>query len=102
MVEVQERPQRAVSRKSSRSKLEVYSDILKAAGSGAESPTQIMLKANVSWNVLKDSLQVLIAHGLIIELLENEKPAYRLTNRGFQLLEKLMAIREQISSSVVV
>jgi predicted transcriptional regulator len=82
--------------------MEVYSDVLKAIGSGAQSPTQIMLKANVSWNVVKSSLQTLVQHGTLETSVEDGRSIYQLTSRGFELLKKLVLIREQMSEVILV
>ncbi len=42
-----------------RSHLEVRMDILSCIKAGADKPTQIMYKANLSWTALKDHLSVL-------------------------------------------
>jgi predicted transcriptional regulator len=98
---VQEVAQKTGTRKQSRSKMEVYGDILRVIGSGADSPTQMMLKANLSWNVMKESTQTLLAHGLIQENFVDERAYYRLTASGYELLKKIMAIKEQMSPSAL-
>ena len=57
-----------------RSKLEMYVDILKVlAHTGPQKLTNIMYKANVNGNLLKESLGFLIAQGLIEEQTVGER-----------------------------
>jgi len=84
------------ARKQSRSKIEVYADILRSLGSGEQCPSQIMLKANVSWKAFKDSCQTLSSHGMIEEIQEEGKTRYVLTHRGLELLSMIVSLREEM------
>lgn len=85
---------RLSSEKDRRSKMEMYLDILRAIGSGAEKPTHVMYKANLSWVVMRGFLENLKAQGLVEESLVDGRSALHLSNRGFELLNQFMQVRE--------
>jgi predicted transcriptional regulator len=86
--------QKASSEKDRRSKMEMYLDILRAIGSGAEKPTHVMYKANLSWVVMRGFLENLKAQGLVEESVIEGRSALRLTNRGYELLNQFLLVRE--------
>jgi predicted transcriptional regulator len=89
---------RESSQKDRRSKLEIYLDVLKAIGAGAEKPTHVMYKANLSWVVLRGCLQNLKDQGLVDESnVDDGRTVYHLTNKGFELLNQFLSIREELS-----
>lgn len=74
--------------KISRSKLEVYVDIISVLNHmGPLKLSHIADKANVSSNVLKESLDFLIKQGLIEEGTGRKQPLYTVTQRGTKVLE---------------
>lgn len=86
------------SQKDRRSKLEIYLDVLKAIGAGSEKPTHIMYKANLSWVVLRGCLQNLKEQGLVTETsVDDGRTVYHLTNKGFELLNQFLSIRDELS-----
>jgi predicted transcriptional regulator len=90
--------QREGSQKDRRSKLEIYLDVLKAIGAGSEKPTHIMYKANLSWVVLRGCLQNLKDQGLVVEsAVDDGRTVYHLTNKGFELLNQFLSIRDELS-----
>ncbi len=86
--------QKAPSEKDRRSKMEMYLDILRAIGSGAEKPTHVMYKANLSWVVMRGFLENLKAQGLVEEAIVDGRSSLHLSNRGFELLNQFMLVRE--------
>jgi hypothetical protein len=52
--------------------METFCDMLAAIGKGAEKPTHIMYKANLSWNVMQAYLKVLVTQGLVVITPEDE------------------------------
>jgi predicted transcriptional regulator len=86
--------QKTSSEKDRRSKMEMYLDILRAIGSGAEKPTHVMYKANLSWVVMRGFLENLKAQGLVEETLVDGRSSLRLTNRGYELLNQFLLVRE--------
>ena len=77
--------------------METCSDILRAIGAGAEKPTHIMYKANLSWTVMQHYMKSLEAQNLIIATNEQGKRLYHLSDKGFQLLKQFMTIREDLN-----
>lgn len=82
---------------SRRSRMETFCDILKAIGAGAEKPTHIMYKANLSWTVMQSYIRSLEAQGLVIPTVEDDKKTYHLSDKGFQLLNQFISIREDLN-----
>jgi predicted transcriptional regulator len=80
--------------KDRRSKMEMYLDILRAIGSGAEKPTHIMYKANLSWVVMRGFLENLKVQGLVVESVEDGRSTLHLSNRGYELLNQFLVVRE--------
>jgi len=80
-----------------RSRMETYCDILRAIGSGAEKPTHIMYKANLSWTVMQGYIRALESQGLIVSGNEEGKRQYHLSDKGFQLLNQFISIREDLN-----
>ena len=77
--------------------METFCDILRAIGAGAEKPTHIMYKANLSWTVMQQYIKSLETQNLIIATSEQGKRLYHLSDKGFQLLKQFMTIREDLN-----
>ena len=82
-----------------RSKLETYCDILRAISSGAGKPTHILYKANLSWTVLQNCLNTLETQGLIEVMDDDGRKAFRLSDRGFKLVEQYLSLSEGLNLS---
>ena len=80
-----------------RSKMETYCEIVKAVGSGAQRPTHIMYKANLSWSVMQEYITNLEGHGIINSSVVDGKKIFHLTQKGFGLLNKYLSLREDLS-----
>jgi predicted transcriptional regulator len=90
---------RAVTR---RSQLEIRMDILRAIMEGAEGPTQIMYKANLSWILLCDHLGALNEQGFVGEKTVGNRKKYSLTGKGIEIVGAyLNLIREIIFDTAV-
>jgi predicted transcriptional regulator len=90
---------KAVSR---RSQLEIRMDILRAIMEGAEGPTQIMYKANLSWILLCDHLGALGEQGFVGEKIVGNRKKYSLTGKGIEIVGAyLNLIREIIFDTAV-
>ncbi len=76
--------------------METYCDILRAIGAGAEKPTHVMYKANLSWTVMQGYIKTLEEQGLIISQDEEAKRSYHLSDKGFKLLNQFLSIREDL------
>lgn len=77
--------------------METFCDILKAIGAGAEKPTHIMYKANLSWTVMQAYIRSLEAQGLVVTTNEQGKKMYHLSDKGFHLLNQFLSIREDLN-----
>ncbi len=79
--------------------METFCDILRAIGSGAEKPTHIMYKANLSWTVMQSYIRTLESQGLVMSVDSEGKRIYRLSEKGFQVLKQFLTIREDLNLS---
>lgn len=79
-----------------RSKLETHVDILRVIADGAEKPTHIMYKANLSWVALQVYLRSLMKRGLIVTKNVNGRKKYELTDQGFRVLNYFLRIRQAL------
>jgi predicted transcriptional regulator len=87
---------------SRRSQLEIRMDILRAIMEGAEGPTQIMYKANLSWILLCDHLGTLGVQGFVGEKAVGNRKKYSLTAKGLEIVGAyLNLIREIVFDSAV-
>lgn len=75
-----------------RSSIEVMADMLRLGEAGK---TEFMYSANMSYFQLQKYLQFLTERGLIDKVMVgNPKITYRVTPKGFSLLESIDSIRE--------
>jgi predicted transcriptional regulator len=79
-----------------RSQLEVRMDVLRAVKEGAEKPTQIMYKANLSWAALQSHLVALIQHGLLEWANDGTRKKYDLTIKGANVMLAYVKILEEV------
>ena len=91
-----QQPQQQQSQLNRRSKMETYCDIVKAIGAGAEKPTHIMYRANLSWTVMQGYIKDLESQGLIVSHESDGKRLYKLTEKGFMLLKQYVSIKEDL------
>jgi predicted transcriptional regulator len=77
--------------------METYCDIIKAIGSGAEKPTHIMYRANLSWTVMQGYIKALEVQGLVLGQDVEGKRLYQLTEKGFGLLKQYLSIKEDLN-----
>src|SRR5579863_8716112 len=84
---------RIVSR---RSQLEIRMDILRAIMEGAEGPTQIMYKANLSWILLCDHLSALGDQGFVGEKAVGNRKKYSLTGKGIEIVGAYLNLIREI------
>src|SRR5579862_4785700 len=89
----QQAPKSNAIQVSRRSRLETFGDILRAIGAGAEKPTHIMYKANLSWSVMQTYIKSLETQELVVtDTSEQGKRVYHLSPKGFQLLKQFLSI----------
>jgi predicted transcriptional regulator len=77
---------------SRRSALEIRMDILRVIAEGAERPTQIMYKANLSWVLLCDQLDALAKSGFIKSEMKGARTKFSATSKGLALLESYLKL----------
>lgn len=79
-----------------RSQLEIRMDMLKAVKEGAEKPTQIMYKANLSWVALQSHLKSLIEKGLLQWAADGTRKRYELTTKGATIMYSYGKIIDEV------
>ncbi len=79
-----------------RSRMETFCDILHVLGTGSQKPTHIMYKVNLSWTAMQAYLNVLETQGLIELSNEKGKVSYKLSQKGYEALEKFKFLREHL------
>ncbi|MDA4130972.1 MAG: hypothetical protein OK457_09395 [Thaumarchaeota archaeon] len=89
-----QQPQAPLNR---RSRMETLCDIVKAIGAGAEKPTHIMYKANLSWTVMQGYIKDLETQGVVFSQETDGKRLYKLTEKGYILLKQYVAIKEDLN-----
>jgi predicted transcriptional regulator len=94
-----EAKRKALSR---RSQLEIRMDMLKVIKGGAEKPTQIMYKANLSWVALQTHLTNMIERGLLKWASEGTRKRYELTLKGSSVMYAYRKILEEVGEEEVV
>jgi predicted transcriptional regulator len=70
-------------------------DILKVVRDGAEGPTQIMFRANLSWVLAKQHIAGLVGNGILSEHSIKKKVIYKLTDKGISILRSYWAVVDQ-------
>jgi predicted transcriptional regulator len=94
-----EAKRKALSR---RSQLEIRMDMLKVIKEGAEKPTQIMYKANLSWVALQTHLTNMIERGLLKWASEGTRKRYELTLKGSSVMYAYQKVLEEVGEEEVV
>jgi predicted transcriptional regulator len=79
-----------------RSRIETFFDVLCTIGSGIEKPTHIMYKANLSWTIMQLYTDSLIRKGLVVFEESEGKKRYRLTEKGRQVMQQYLSIKEDL------
>lgn len=79
-----------------RSRVETFFDVLCTIGSGIEKPTHIMYNANLSWNVMQFYTDSLVSKGLALFDESDGKKRYRLTEKGKQVMQQYLSIKEDL------
>jgi predicted transcriptional regulator len=78
-----------------RSQLEVRMDMLAAVKVGADKPTQIMYRANLSWIALQTHLKQLLERGLLRWVADGSRKRYELTTKGANVMYSYIKILEE-------
>lgn len=77
-----------------RSKLDIVGDILRVVAEGAEKPTNIIFRANLTWPLTVAYLEALLRHEMIRVESVGSKPTYHVTAKGSALLKSYIDTAE--------
>jgi len=79
-----------------RSLLQIKVDILKVVAAGYGKPTQIMYRANLSWNVLQAQLKSFLASGMLDVEEYGSRRRYLVTPKGVEMLGSYEKVVKEI------
>jgi predicted transcriptional regulator len=79
-----------------RSLLQIKVDILRAVENGYGKPTQIMYRANLSWNVLQTQLKSFIESGMLQVEAYGSRRRYLITAKGSEMIESYQKVVKEI------
>ena len=77
--------------------MEIRMDILKVVRDGAEGPTQIMYRANLSWALSTQHLRDLVGNGILSEHSIKKKVIYKMTEKGISILRSYWQVVDQFN-----
>ena len=81
-----------------RSLLQIKVDILRAVENGYGKPTQIMYRANLSWNVLQAQLKSFLESGMLRVEVYGSRRRYLITPKGSEMIESYQRVVKEILS----
>ena len=79
-----------------RSLLQIKVDILRAVEAGYGKPTQIMYRANLSWNVLQAQLRSFIDSGMLEVEEYGSRRRYLITPKGSEMVDSYQKVVREI------
>ena len=79
-----------------RSLLQIKVDILRAVEAGYGKPTQIMYRANLSWNVLQAQLKSFVESGMLAIEQYGSRRRYLITPKGSEMVESYQKVVKEI------
>ncbi len=79
-----------------RSLLQIKVDILRAVENGYGKPTQIMYRANLSWNVLQTQLKSFIESGMLQVEAYGSRRRYIITPKGAEMVDSYQKVVREI------
>ncbi len=79
-----------------RSLLQIKVDILKAVESGYGKPTQVMYRANLSWNVLQTQLKSFLESGMLRVEEYGSRRRYLITPKGSEMVDSYERVVKEI------
>jgi predicted transcriptional regulator len=79
-----------------RSLLQIKVDILRAVSAGYGKPTQIMYRANLSWNVLQAQLRSFIVSGMLEVEEYGSRRRYMITAKGIEMVDSYQKVVSEI------
>lgn len=75
-----------------RSRLEICYDVLQAVSDGADAPTKMVYRTNVSWVVLQDIPNLLLSSDYIVLKGSENRRTFRLTEKGQEVPKKFESL----------
>jgi predicted transcriptional regulator len=82
-----------------RSRTEMMLDILESVKEGAEGPTRIMQRANLSWSVLQGLLERLVRREFVKPETDGARKRYEITPRGLEVLYHRAVILNEVGET---
>ena len=79
-----------------RSLLQIKVDILRAVEGGYGKPTQIMYRANLSWNVLQTQLKSFLESGMLEVEAYGSRRRYMITPKGTEMVQSYQKVVKEI------
>jgi predicted transcriptional regulator len=79
-----------------RSLLQIKVDILKVVAAGYGKPTQVMYRANLSWNVLQAQLRSFVDSGLLEVEVYGSRHRYLVTEKGLEMIKSYQKVVKEI------
>ena len=79
-----------------RSLLQIKVDILRAVEGGYGKPTQIMYRANLSWNVLQAQLRSFLESGMLEVEEYGSRRRYLITAKGTEMVDSYQKVVKEI------
>lgn len=79
-----------------RSQFEIRMDMLRAVKDGAEGPTQIMYKANLSWITLQQHLKTLVDNECLRWVENGNRKKYELTAKGTNIMHSYTSLLGEV------
>jgi len=76
--------------------MEIICDVLRVIQEGSPRPTQVMHRANLTWPVLMNYLEVLLRHELLARETNVSRTTYRLTAKGSAVLNIYLKLKEEV------
>ena len=83
-----------------RSRMETICEVLHVIESGATKITHIMYRANLSWKVMNELLEMVEKQGFVVTSSQQGKVVYNLTDKGRALLHQYSQIRDELSFEI--
>ncbi|MDG6976134.1 MAG: hypothetical protein JRN27_08600, partial [Nitrososphaerota archaeon] len=77
-----------------RSKLDIVGDILRVVSDGAEKPTNVMFRANLTWPLTVAYIELLLRHRMLSTEEGGGRAVYRVTPKGSELLRSFIEMEE--------
>jgi predicted transcriptional regulator len=95
-LEQQQKEPRPIVTEGRRSVLQIRVDILRVIMEGYGKPTQIMYKANLSWNVLQSQLRSFLETNMLTVEEYGSRRKYAITPKGVEMVRSYQKVVDEI------